>query len=171
MEGRCGEDPVSARDVRAEIWMSIAGGATAIGLFTHNWIGGRGRNFDLESEIAAEVARSSRDIRRLTSVLLSEQVAWSDVVSPPSSPVKVGARRSGNRIWIIAVNSSRTETVRAAFGVTGLGEGTARVFGESRMLRVRRSTISDTFAPGAVHIYATAGRPKLMRDHADGTGP
>lgn len=159
MEGYCGNDPLTAAQVRAEIWMSFAGGATALAYFTHNWREGQGYNFEIKPEILAEMGRSSREAKELQSVLLAALVPWKQVMSWPSSPVKVGARTLNGKTWIIAVNANTTQTVKASFGVKGVGEGTASVWKTDRKVTVKRDSITDSFAPGAVHFYQLDTKP------------
>lgn len=149
LEHLCGPDPVSAAEVRAEVWLAIAGGATGIGYFAHGWPGGLWRRIHVSSEIRAEVRRTNEAIRRFAHILLAPQVEARMI---PNSPVQVGARRMRSKTWLVAVNSTYAR-VRTSFGAVGVRPGQAHVLGENRKLRVRRGGLTDTFEPLQVHVY------------------
>jgi len=140
--GNARVDPTPAT-VRAETWLAIAGGARGIGWFPSNW----------QPPIASEITRLNRDLSALAPALLAQEVR----VLTKAGPVKAGARRYNGATYVIAVNSS-FRTVSAGVEVPGLRAPVARVFGESRSVRVRRGTISDRFPPLAVRIYVVPPR-------------
>ena len=86
-------DP-TAQTVRAESWLSIAGGAHAIGYFPNNW----------SLDVGAEIARTNHEIQSLAPALVEPPIAAS---VPPDSLIKVGAREHNGAIYVIAVNASR----------------------------------------------------------------
>ena len=81
--------------VRAESWLSIAGGAHAIGYFPNNWT----------AAVGAEIARTNHEISTLVPALVEPPIAASASLG---STIKVGARDHNGAVYVIAVNASRT---------------------------------------------------------------
>jgi len=81
--------------LRAEAWLSIAGGAHAIGYFPNNW----------SAAVGAEIAVVNHEISTLTPALVEPAIAASASLG---STVKVGARDHNGAVYVIVVNASRT---------------------------------------------------------------
>jgi hypothetical protein len=124
IDGRCtARGPVTPEEVRAEVWLAIAGGATGIGYFTHTWTRGSWFRFDVDFPIRAAIEQTNREIRALAPVLLARQVA-----ANARAPVYAGARRIGDTVYVIAVNASdRGATTRIT--VPALGKPRVARFG------------------------------------------
>jgi hypothetical protein len=136
---RCrGFDPTPAT-VRAEAWLAIAGGARGLGWFPFYW----------KPEVAAEIARISKETASLAPALLADELP---VVADSASPVKVGARTLNGATYVIAVNST-TRPATASFTVPGLRALSVRDVTSGRVLPVGAGRISDTFSPLGVRIY------------------
>jgi hypothetical protein len=104
IDGRCTtRAPVTPEEVRAEVWLAVAGGATGIGYFTHTWTRGDWFRFDIALPIRAAVAQTNGELRALAPVLLAPQIA-----AEATEPVYAGARRVGDAVYVIAVNASAT---------------------------------------------------------------
>src|SRR3954451_17946743 len=88
-------DP-TPQTVRAEAWLSIAGGAHAIGYFPNNW----------SVDVGAEIARVNHEISALGPGLLEPSIAASATLD---SPVRVGARDHNGAVYVIVVNASRAQ--------------------------------------------------------------
>ena len=67
--------------------------------------------------------------------------------------VRAVSRRVGAELWVIAT-SRRDGPGEVA--ITGLPDGEARVYAESRSARVAGGTLSDTFDRWSVHVYRLA---------------
>ena len=131
-------DPTPAT-VRAESWLSIAGGATGIGYFPNHWSG----------PIGVEVARTDRQIKALTQALLAPITA----ASSDNSLVRVSARSLNGAIYVIAVNTSST-SLTAKISVDGIGGRSATVLGGSgAAVAADDSGFSDTFGPLDARVY------------------
>src|SRR6266516_113629 len=72
--------------VRAEAWLSIAGGAHAIGYFPNNW----------SVDVGAEIARMNHEIQSLVPALVEPPIATSVAVG---SPVKAGGREHNGAVY------------------------------------------------------------------------
>ena len=147
LQGRCGRGVVTPATIRAESWLAIAGGATALGFFTH---GGPTRPlepFSVAPDNRTAVAQTVGQIRDLAPVLLAQQVP-----AQAAAPICVGARRADGHTWLIAVNPAAAR-VSETFRADGFAEGTATVWGEVRTVPVHAGRLTDTFDPLAVHVY------------------
>jgi hypothetical protein len=132
-----GLDPTPAT-VRAETWLSIAGGADAVGYFPNRWSG----------DIGQEITRTNRDIKALTLALLTPTVnARSD-----AEAVRVSARTLNGALYVIAVNTMET-TVQAKITVDGIGGRSATVLGSGTAVGSDDEGFSDSFGPLATRIY------------------
>ena len=134
-----GLDPTPAT-VRAETWLSIAGGADAVGYFPNRW----------SSDIGQEITRTNRDIKALTQALLSPVLnANSDATA-----VRVSARTLNGALYVIAVNTSET-TVQARITVDGIGLAgrSATVLGSGTAVGSDDTGFSDSFGPLAARVY------------------
>ena len=131
----------TAATVRAETWLAIAGGATAIGYFPNGW------NEDVEREIA----RTDHEIADLAPALASPETgATSD-----QPAVEVGARVLNGAVYVVAVNSSRS-LVPATISVPELFGSTLDVYNEHRQLQATNGSFTDVFQPLEVHVYIAA---------------
>jgi hypothetical protein len=133
-----GLDPTPAT-VRAESWLSIAGGATGIGYFPNHW----------SDPIGAEVTRTNRQIKALTQALLAPIAASSS----DNSLVRVSARSLNGALYVIAVNTSST-SLTARINVDGIAGRSATVLGGSGpAVAADDSGFSDTFGPLDARVY------------------
>ena len=131
-------DP-TPQTVRAEAWLSIAGGANGVGYFPNHW----------SSDIGAQIAQTNRQIKVLTQALLAPAVnATSD-----NGTVRVSARSLNGALYVIAVNTSST-TVTAKIGVDGIAGRSATVLGGSGpAIASDDQGFSDTFGPLDARVY------------------
>jgi hypothetical protein len=143
MEHPCREhaglDPTAAT-VRAETWLSIAGGADAVGYFPNRWSG----------DIAGEITRTNRDIKALTQALLTPVLnAHSD-----AEAVRVSARTLNGALYVIAVNTTET-TLQARISVEGIGTAgrSVTVLGSGNAVGSDDTGFSDSFGPLAARVY------------------
>jgi len=125
--------------VRAEAWLSIAGGAHAIGYFPNNW----------SYEVGAEIARTNYEIQGLVPALVEPPIAAS--VSLGSS-VKAGAREHNGAVYVIAVNSSRSAAT-ASINVPALGDRVLRSLDGQHTLTASGGSFTDSFGPLEVRVY------------------
>ena len=131
-------DPTPAT-VRAETWLSIAGGADAVGYFPNHW----------SDPIGVEVTRANREIKALSQALLGPTVnATSD-----NATVRVSARSLNGALYVIAVNTSET-TVQARINVDGIAGRSATVLGGGGpAIGADDHGFSDSFGPLAARVY------------------
>jgi hypothetical protein len=131
-------DPTAAT-VRAETWLSIAGGANGVGYFPNHW----------SDSIGVEITRANREIKALTQALLGPTVnATSD-----NGTVRVSARSLNGALYVIAVNTSET-TVQAKISVEGIAGRSATVLGGGGpAVGSDDQGFSDSFGPLAARVY------------------
>jgi hypothetical protein len=134
-------DPTPAT-VRAEAWLSIAGGAHAIGYFPNNW----------SPAVGAEIARTNHDISTLAPALVEPGIAASVSLG---STVKVGARDHNGAVYLIAVNASR-EPATATITVPGLGDRSLVTIDGQDKAQANGGSFTTTFAPLEARIYVAA---------------
>jgi hypothetical protein len=125
--------------VRAESWLSIAGGAHAIGYFPNNW----------SVPVGAEIARTNHEIQTLVPALVEPPIAASVSLG---SLVKVGARDHNGAVYVIAVNASRTATT-ATITVPALGDRMLRTLDGQHSALAAGGSFSDSFGPLEVRVY------------------
>ena len=134
-------DPTPAT-VRAEAWLSIAGGAHAIGYFPNNW----------SPAVGAEIARTNHDISALTPALVEPAIAASVSLG---SPVKVGARDHNGAVYVIAVNASR-EPATTTITVPALGGRELVTIDGQNKARASGGSFTASLAPLEARIYIAA---------------
>jgi hypothetical protein len=128
--------------VRAEAWLSIAGGAHAIGYFPNNW----------DFEVGAEIARTNHEIQTLVPALVEPAIAASVSLG---SYVKAGAREHNGAVYVIAVNASRGAST-ATINVPALGDRVLRSLDGQQTLTANGGSFTDSFAPLEVRVYVAA---------------
>jgi hypothetical protein len=128
--------------VRAEAWLSIAGGAHAIGYFPNNW----------SADVGAEIARTNHEIQQLVPALVEPAIAASVSLG---SPVKVGAREHNGAVYVIAVNASRTAAT-AGINVPALGDRVLRSLDGGQTLTASGGSFTDSFGPLEVRVYVAS---------------
>jgi hypothetical protein len=142
MEQKCGRDPSldpTAPTVRAETWLAVAGGADGIGYFPNRW----------KRDIGTEIARTNRQLQELAPVLLAQQLpATADVPA-----VRVSARTLNGALYVIAVNTSTTESAQTRITVDGIAGRSATVLGDGTVVGADDTGFTDTFAPLAAKVF------------------
>ncbi|MGZ8693537.1 MAG: hypothetical protein ACXWZT_12515 [Gaiellaceae bacterium] len=128
--------------VRAEAWLSIAGGAHAIGYFPNNW----------SVEVGAEIARTNHEIQGLVPALVEPAIAASVSLG---SYVKAGAREHNGAVYVIAVNASRSAAT-ASINVPALGDRVLRSLDGQHTLTANGGSFTDSFGPLEVRVYVAA---------------
>jgi hypothetical protein len=128
--------------VRAEAWLSIAGGAHAIGYFPNNW----------SAEVGAEIARTNHEIQGLIPALVEPAIAASVSVG---SPVKAGAREHNGAVYVIVVNASRAATT-ASINVPALGDRVLRSLDGQQTVTASGGSFTDSLGPLEVRVYIAA---------------
>jgi hypothetical protein len=145
MEHACAKNPANdptPKTIRAETWLAVAGGADGIGYFPNYW------KYS-DAGIGAEIARTNQQLQELAPVLLAQQVpAAADAAS-----VKVSARTLNGALYVIAVNTSTTETTQTRITVDGVAGRSATVLGDGGVVGSDDTGFTDTFAPLAAKVF------------------
>ncbi len=146
---------VTPQHIRAEVWMGICGGATAIGYFTHVWKP-RYSQFGVPQANRDALSRINSQITRLTPAILG-QPAERRVAATTDSGAKIAvlAKRAGGAMYVFAVNyDEKYKKAAATLKVEGLDAGVeVAVVDEGRTIRSNAGSFADEFGPLAVHIY------------------
>jgi len=125
--------------VRAETWLSIAGGADAVGFFPNHW----------SDQIGQEISRTTRQIKALSQALLAPAVN----ASSDNGTVRVSARSLNGALYVIAVNTA-SATVTAKIAVDGIAGRSATVLGGSGpAVASDDQGFTDTFGPLDARVY------------------
>jgi hypothetical protein len=143
----CGGFKMQPSELRAEVWLAVAGGARGIGYFTHTWTPAHNA-FDVSPAIQRAIAKTNNLLSAVRPALLGQTI----LSGVNSTSVKVVARRAGNKTYVIAVNASRAP-INVQLHVPALRDGVVKVFGEKRSVSAQSDHVVDTFAPLGVHIY------------------
>lgn len=128
--------------VRAESWLSVAGGAHAIGYFPNNW----------SPAVGAEIARTNHEIRNLVPALVEPAIAASVSLG---SAVKVGAREHNGAVYVIAVNASRAPST-ATITVPALVDRKLLSLDGQHAVTAAGGSFTDSFGPLEVRVYVAA---------------
>jgi|SRR5579864_233394 len=142
-----GRGPTPA-ELRAEVWMAVVNGAKAVGYFTHSWTPDYSQ-FRVGVPVQAEMARTDRELRELTPVLLGRKAR---LAIAPAAPVDAIARSYRGAVYAFAVNTSRSRQ-RVTLRLPAAAGARAIVIDEGRSVRVSHGRLTDEFAPLAVHAY------------------
>ena len=151
-------------EMRAEIWMSIAGGARGIGYFTVAFGKKKNDGFKwnhLTDGIRAEMKRSNAELTALAGPIVAGDTAKALTVSGDETADKSAAGHAIQAIrkeyegvtYVIAVNVTR-DAVTPTFTLADPPKADkATVRGEGRTVSVRGGAFQDAFKPLEVHIY------------------
>jgi hypothetical protein len=124
--------------VRAETWLAVAGGASAVGYFPNRW----------STTIGSSIAQTNHQLKALAPALLAPALqAGSDAPA-----VRVSARTLNGAIYVIAVNTS-SSTAQAKISVPGIGGRSPVVFGGGSVIGSDDQSFTDSFGPLAAHVY------------------
>lgn len=154
---------VTPAHIRAEVWMSITRGATAIGYFTHVWKPAY-HQFGVPEANRQAIREINEQITRLAPAILGaapkQAVAIAaqgdtklDLLAREGPSTSPAAGPDG--LYLFAVNyDERLREATATIKVEGLAAGTTvSVVDEGRTLKADAGSFTDAFAPLAVHIY------------------
>jgi len=149
------QKPVMPMHVRAEVWMAICRGATAIGYFTHIWKP-EYKQFGVPPENIKAMKEINDQITRLAPVILSDTDGVKTSIQLEGQlKGDIMAREHDGRIYLFTVNYDPLQKAgRAIIKVEGLKAGTIiEVVDEDRMLKAKSGEFADEFSPLGVHIY------------------
>ncbi|HUU08962.1 MAG TPA: hypothetical protein VM431_00305 [Phycisphaerae bacterium] len=148
---------VTPQHIRAEVWMAVTGGATAIGYFTHVWKPAY-HQFGVPEENRKALRAVNDQLTRLAPAILGKVPARPAAVGAGDVKLAALTREHDGRLYVFAVNyDERLKEAGAVFEIAGLKAGAAvEVVDEDRTLRAADGRFTDTFAPLAVHIYRIA---------------
>ena len=147
--------PVTPMHIRAEVWMTICRGATAIGYFTHIWKP-EYKQFGVPPENVKAMREINDQITRLASVILCGPAGVKTSIQLEGQlSGDMMAREYDGQVYVFAVNyDPRQKAGRAVIEVEGLEAGTRiEVVDEARVLKATGGSFVDEFGPLGVHIY------------------
>lgn len=145
---------VTPTHIRAEVWMALCGGATAIGYFTHVWKPSY-QQFGVPEENRRALRSINEQLTRLAPAILAPACPHRIAVVAEGTKVAFSARIHQGQRYLFAVNyDERLRNAEATFQVEGLAAGTTiDVIDEDRTLRAEPGAFRDAFEPLAVHLY------------------
>lgn len=144
---------VTPAHIRAETWMAICGGATAIGYFTHVWKPSY-HQFGVPAENRKSLRSVNDQITRLAPAILAGKPERSVSVRT-ASKARFGllARQYQGDLYVFAVNCDGQQA-EATMAIESLpAQSEVSVIDEDRALRSAAGSFTDSFAPWAVHLY------------------
>ncbi len=146
---------VTPSHIRAEVWMAICRGATAIGYFTHIWKPSYSQ-FGVPEVNREAITRINSQVTRLAPAILGEKPDRA-VSIRGGQAVKLDAlaKRLNGDLYIFAVNyDERLRKASATVTVGGLRAGAkVVVVDEKRAITSEEGLFAGEFEPLAVHIY------------------
>ena len=128
--------------LRAEAWLSIAGGAHAIGYFPNDW----------SDAVGYAIADVNHEISTLTPALVEPPIAAS---SSLDSAVRVGARDHNGAVYVIAVNASRSPA-SSTITVPALVDRPLVTLDGQHEAEAKDGAFNVTLAPLEARIYIAA---------------
>lgn len=128
--------------LRAEAWLSVAGGAHAIGYFPNNW----------SPAVGDAIAQVNHELSTLTPALIEPPIA---ATASLGSTIKVGARDHNGAVYVIAVNASRTPAT-ATITVPALVDRTLVTLDGQQKAVAKDGAFTATFAPLEARVYIAA---------------
>ncbi|NLF69999.1 MAG: hypothetical protein GX575_13210 [Candidatus Anammoximicrobium sp.] len=146
---------VTPAHIKAEVWMAICRGATAIGYFTHVWKPSY-HQFGVPEANRAALREINAQITRLAPAILGACPDQAVSVRADSEiKLAVTGRRQGGSLYLFAVNyDERAVAAEATFSVAGLAAGAEiEVLDEDRVLPAEAGGFHDAFPPLGVHLY------------------
>ncbi len=146
---------VTPAHIKAEVWMAICRGATAIGYFTHVWKPAY-HQFGVPEENRIALREINAQITRLAPAILSDEPMPAVTIRTEADvKLDVLARRHAGSLYLFAVNyDERAVPAQATVTVPNLpAEAEIEVLDERRVIRARAGSFSDDFGPLAVHLY------------------
>jgi hypothetical protein len=155
---------VRTAEMRAATWHSIIAGAMGIAYFAHSFKGGAGNGTCTGSPTATQ--RDCPAVRTALTNLNAEIQGLAPVLNAPyltsgfsaNANVRALAKFSDGKFYVIAGAAGFGGPFTGNFSIPCVGDATATVLGESRMVRVTAGAWSDSFADmNAVHVYRLDG--------------
>jgi len=145
---------VTPRHIRAEVWMALTGGATAVGYFTHIWKPAY-KQFGVPEENRKALAEINGRLARLAPAILGKRIDGTATAAEDGVKVDAIFREADGARYVFAVNyDERQKGTDVTFAVAGAADGAAvEVIDEDRTLRIQGGRFTDRFDPLAVHLY------------------
>jgi len=153
------QNDVTPAHIRAEVWMAICRGATAIGYFTHVWKPSYSQ-FGVPPTNREAMRRINAQLTRLAPAILGEDPAQAvSIRGDEAVKLDALAKRFGENLYIFALNyDGSLRSTRATVTVGDLSAGTSvTVIDEDRTIASENGYFVDTFEPLDVHIYRIRG--------------
>ena len=150
---------VLPRHTRAEVWMAIIRGATAIGYFTHAWRPSF-TEFNCTEDMQAELKRLNGQITRLAPAILAPQAkAKMHMDLGESITCHIKATAHGGAAYVFTQSLEKSGPAKKAnFVIEGLKAGAKiEVVDEGRTIVAGNGTFTDDFAPLQEHVYRIEG--------------
>jgi hypothetical protein len=142
----------SPGQLRAEMWEVIIHGARGIWFFPEQ-ITPTFLSDTTPANVVAEMTAQNATITALASVLQGA-VNPAEISASVASPLDVGWRDTPGAAYLLALNLSGSTHNARTLTLGGVDfAATASVYGESRSVAISGNTITDNFAPYALHIY------------------
>lgn len=146
---------VTPAHIKAEVWMTICRGATAIGYFTHVWKPSYSQ-FGVPERNRTALREINAQITRLAPAILSEEpVPAVTIHAEADVKLDVMAKQHAGNLTLFAVNyDPRAVPAKATISVSDLRAGAEiEVLDENRVIRAQAGSFRDDFGPLAVHLY------------------
>ena len=141
---------VTADEFRAEVWHAVIHGVKGIVYFPQQ-IGPPFFYDTMPEKVAMEMSLANKRLSELADILSSEVNPAGQAVSA-SSPMEVGWRVSGGRLYVIALNFS--DDVAKSRSIKVGSKGTlAKSLWEKRTTEIKGGEITDDYGPYEARIY------------------
>ncbi len=150
------QKPVTPMHIRAEVWMAICQGATAIGYFTHVWKPSYNQ-FGLPQKNITALQDINNQISRLSEAILAPEAKVKTDITLGKDNIKaaIKATEYNGSLFLFTVNyDSKQQGGKATIIINGLKGGTpVEVLDENRVIISETDQFHDLYGPLGVHIY------------------
>ncbi|MCC7494735.1 MAG: hypothetical protein IT204_20420 [Fimbriimonadaceae bacterium] len=146
---------VTGRHIKAEVWMSLCGGCTAVGYFTHVWKPAYNQ-FGVPPDNLIALQAINAQLTTLAPAILAAACPTPPTIQIAGDlPAAVIGRVHDGSTWLFAVNADpKDRGGLATITVPGLPAGRPiEVIDEARTLTSGPGTLQDEYGPLAVHLY------------------
>jgi hypothetical protein len=147
-----GYPTITAPQFNGEVWDAIIHGVRGIWYFPEQIT----PSFAYDVTPAAVATQMTSDDATITALssVLQGTINPTSIGATVSSPLQVAWRSASGQDYFFVLNVSASTENNQTINLSGIGSATsATVYGENRTVPITNDTITDSFAPYAVHIY------------------
>lgn len=147
----------NANELKAEVWMSIVGGAHEILYFTHSWSPSYSQ-CRIPEDLQAEMKILNKQITDLAPIILSANSnieVTAEKKGDSETDVETLVKEGSGKIYIFTSNI-KYKAGDVEFTIKGASSGDVEVYEENRKLKMTNGKFTDKFKEYEPHVYIMA---------------